>query len=224
MGTREGSRVLRVGEHLAHAAAGTYRDEVVEISLTVLDAEDHPCIDAACRVRLAVMVDRDVSTTPSPLPAPPRQPVGSVAGVAPAEDDDDLPATAWRSRKALERTRKHDARITAIEDELGRRPNPDDEDDEGDGILGRLSVMEVTVGRPEDPIKKRPATGIIGGFLKLEAALEGLTTELRADREGRERQWAILSKLAWGLGLPVGVAAVLAAGTVAVRWLTTLHH
>src|ERR1700734_412339 len=107
---------------------------------------------------------------------------------------------------------------------LGRAPDPTVERDEGQGVIGDVAMLKRRVGEAPDPIEKTPGYGMAAGLLRVEDALALLTTELRADREGREKMRAFFTKLAWGLGLPVAIAVVLGFGAIAWSWASTLHH
>lgn len=115
-------------------------------------------------------------------------------------------------------------RISGVEKRLGRPPDPAVHGDDGEGVEGRLAVVERVVGDPPDPIAKKPATGAIGSILSLETSLNALTLELRADRVAREGLRSFLTRLAWGLGLPLSVAGVAGIASVIWRWVSTLHH
>jgi hypothetical protein len=59
---------------------------------------------------------------------------------------------------------------------------------------------------------------------KLTPAVEALTATLKASDEAWAARWSVLSKLMWGVGIPVLVAIVLGVGAVVVKWVSTLHH
>lgn len=155
---------------------------------------------------------RESSPMPSPIPTPPRTPTGSHAAI---ESE-----SARALRVALE------ARELArgVATDLGRDPDPAKEDDEGAGLRGRLFVVEAFVGSPGNPVRGKLATGAHAVLATLSLSIDKLTTELTADRQARAEAAARLSKLAWGVGLPVLVAIALYVGSVVWRWLSTLHH
>lgn len=88
----------------------------------------------------------------------------------------------------------------------------------------RVKALEDTIGDLADPIAKTPATGLVGAVVAVQVALEGLTAELKAEKEARERRSNFLGKLSWGLSIPLAVAALLGAGALLWRWASTLHH
>lgn len=111
-----------------------------------------------------------------------------------------------------------------MDKELGREPDPAKPDDEGEGLLGRVAIVETVVGQPSDPIKKRAASGIIAIMLALQEAVAALTTELGADRASREKAAERWRKLGWIVVPSLIIAALLALAGFAWHWGSTLHH
>ncbi len=153
------------------------------------------------------------STSPPPPPPAPRAHASSA----------EFPAETPEAR-ALRIALDSRQRIGAVEKRLGRPPNQDVEGDDGEGIEGRLVGIERVVGRPPDPIQAKPATGMIGGFLLLKTSVEELTAELRAERESRDGFRKFLSRVAWGVGIPIAVTVLVGIGAIIYRYISTLHH
>lgn len=154
---------------------------------------------------------RSSEPTPSPVPpAPVRAPTGShAAAVEPLEHR--------ALRVAL------DARDMAREmnAELGRDVDASSTSDVGSGLRGRLCIVESTIGRPANVIRKTPATGIVLVLEEVLKALADLRTELAADRKQRDDQAAALakrkapfSKVGW-IVISVLVTCVVAGGYAA---------
>lgn len=123
------------------------------------------------------MSDNRSESIPMPSPIPPaRHPTGSHAAI---EDD---------AARALRYA--HEARegVKAIRADLGREPNTSDDDDEGEGIRGRLAMVEAFVGSPSNPVRNRLATGAHAWLEKLTHAIDKLTTELTTERKQRDEQ------------------------------------
>lgn len=98
-------------------------------------------------------------------------------------------------------------------------------------IEGDVAVIEGAIGRPADPIAKTPATGVVGAVVCIQAAVDGvqtaveaLTAELKSEKTSRAERRAFWARIGWGLGLPVGVSALLGAGALVMRFLLGLHH
>lgn len=59
---------------------------------------------------------------------------------------------------------------------------------------------------------------------KLTSAVEALTSMQEASNTAWTERWATVSRIAWGVGLPVLVTGVIAALAFVGRWVSTLHH
>lgn len=88
----------------------------------------------------------------------------------------------------------------------------------------RVAVIEVAIGEAADPITKTPATGLVGAVVGVQTAVEALTAALTTEERARTERRAFWVKVGWGLGLPVGVSALLGAGALLMRWILSLHH
>jgi uncharacterized coiled-coil protein SlyX len=88
----------------------------------------------------------------------------------------------------------------------------------------RMTLLEATIGEAADPIAKTPASGLVGAVVGVQAALEKLTDELKAEKDAREQRRIFWTRIGWGVGLPVGVSSLLGAGALVMRWILTLHH
>lgn len=60
--------------------------------------------------------------------------------------------------------------------------------------------------------------------LKLAKSIDTLSNTIQTWQAEGKRRWEVSGKIAWGLGLPLVLAILLAIGTWLVRWLVTLHH
>lgn len=59
---------------------------------------------------------------------------------------------------------------------------------------------------------------------KLNTSVDTLSATMQAWSAKSERHWQTASRLAWAIGVPLVVAAVLGAGALAWQWVSTLHH
>jgi hypothetical protein len=176
------------------------------------------------------------SLTPSPVPLPPttsRAPIGSAAGTPPAENDDSLPAVAYRARRGLEIARDNRRELAALREQLGREPDPKLEEDEGEGVLGRVSVVESTIGHEAGLVRgrKREASGLIAITASLGASVDGLKSavvELKGSLDKFEKERAdrkdTAKRVAWSVLIPLAVTGLGGIGTLLWRFLSTLHH
>lgn len=88
----------------------------------------------------------------------------------------------------------------------------------------RVTALEASIGDPADPIARTPATGLVGAVVAIQATLDQLVDEVRATGAARKSREDFLSRVAWGLGLPLIGAALIGAGALAWRWFASLHH
>lgn len=89
-----------------------------------------------------------VSVPMSPLPSPPpaepaadhphRRRTDTLSGWVPADDDESFEATSWRARKALARTTRQDASITALTTSMDRL----------ESTIARVGVLVKWIGGP----------------------------------------------------------------------------
>lgn len=103
---------------------------------------------------------------------------------------------------------------------LGRDPDPQNPADEGEGLLGRVAGIENLLGDSGDPVRKRPPSGLVGGYLQLSSAVESFTEELRLDRESRERWYKRIGIVVMALT----TAAAVGGGNLVWQWVSTLKH
>jgi hypothetical protein len=94
---------------------------------------------------------------------------------------------------------------------LGREPDPGRTSDEGEGLRGRVAMLERRVGQPADPNLRTPASGLIGDTQELRTAIDALTVELRADRESRDALALAIRAVALWSAKIIGGALLLAA-------------
>lgn len=88
----------------------------------------------------------------------------------------------------------------------------------------RIETLEDEVGEDPNVAKAAPATGIKGRLEAVSVGLDKLTNALDADREERAAFRAMISRLAWGLGIPLGVIMLTGIGGLVWHWASTLHH
>jgi hypothetical protein len=70
----------------------------------------------------------------------------------------------------------------------------------------------------------RRADRALTTIAELNGNVAALNKTITAWSETWGKHWATAAKLAWGVGLPVLVAAILGLGALAWRWVSTLHH
>lgn len=59
---------------------------------------------------------------------------------------------------------------------------------------------------------------------KLTTNVETLNTTIHAWNTRWDKHWTTISRLAWAVGVPLLVAAMLGIGAQIWRWISTLHH
>jgi len=145
---------------------------------------------------------------PMPSPLPPRQPTGSHAAV---ESDTD---------RALRIAIEARTEVRALARVVGRSPDPSNPRDEGEGILGTVAI----IGSPGDPVRNVAPSGLVAITLRLDASVTKLELAVEAWTRAQVEAAAARARLLWAVGVPVIVAALLGAGALAWRWVSSLHH
>lgn len=159
---------------------------------------------------------RSSEPTPSPIPPPPRSPTGSHAAAETIEE------RALRvALEARQIAREARAELSAA---VGVDPDPENPEDAGRGVLGRVGVLERTIGREPSSVHGTAATGMLAIVLSIRDAVQRLEAVIEADKAAQIEAAARRARLAWAIGIPLVVAALLGAGALAWRWLATLHH
>lgn len=70
----------------------------------------------------------------------------------------------------------------------------------------------------------RRADRALGALRDLNENVVRLNATIESWSETWGKHWRTLSRVAWGVGIPVLVAVVLGVGAYVWRWLSTLHH
>lgn len=155
---------------------------------------------------------------PSPLPPPPRAPTGSHAAT-PAETTDERALRVALEARELARVMRAELAAT-----VGVDVDPEDPEDQGRGLLGRVGVLERTIGREPSSVHGTPATGMLAIVLSIRDAVQRLEAVIEADKKAAIAAAERRARLAWSIGVPVVVAVLLGAGALVWRWVSTLHH
>lgn len=64
----------------------------------------------------------------------------------------------------------------------------------------------------------------LAAVTELAASVEKLNTTIDSWGQTWEKHWQRIGKLLWAIGVPLLVTALVGAGTLVWKWISTLHH